>query len=169
MIVSIQDRPELLNELCHEAVLDSKNRAKVNYELNADDGRTLLHAYTHGRFKTGDYVFLVEEDELVAGAGFYEYDQDTAICMSRLYVFPKFRREGKAGIIVEYQLEQLAASHCSRALITFNTYNKGFYDAFVKDIEGYRMKMFPSIWKRFHPIGLQHINNVDQYCCEALI
>jgi GNAT superfamily N-acetyltransferase len=169
MFLSVHDKFSLAVKLCMDACQDKKNRARDNYSLDWKcRPASLLNQLFAGKYhRPNDYIFLIENEELIAGAGFYRYTEDVALCMTRLFVLPEYKHQGRAAQLLAYQLDLMRSLGCKKAWITFNDYNKPLYDAFVQDRDGFRMKMFPDLWREFTPIGKRVINNVEQYCCEC--
>jgi GNAT superfamily N-acetyltransferase len=167
-IVSARQRPEELHRLCSVAETDKKNRAKDNYSTDwQDKPHTLLWKFYNGMYKPciGDYYLLYSEDkQLMGGSGFYLYDNDVALGMTRFYVMPGFERQWIGRHMLKEQMGAAKRMHARRMLISFNDYNKKIYDIYVNHIE-----KLPAIWSVFKPVGLMEINHCMQYCCEATL
>lgn len=166
-IVSARQRPEELHRMCVAAEIDKKNRAKENYSTEwQDKPHTLLWKFYNGMYKPciGDYYLLYEGTELLGGSGFYLYDNDIALGMSRFYVMPGSEGKWIGQHMIKQQMSAAKNMHAKRMLITFNDYNKHIYDIYVDHIN-----KLPPIWSVFKPIGQMEINYCMQYCCETLL
>lgn len=167
-IVSARQRPDELLRMCEVAETDKKNRAKENYSVDwQGKPHTLLWKFYNGMYKpcVGDYYLLYNEDgTLMGGAGFYLYDNDIALGMTRFYVMPGFERQWIGRHMLAEQMNCARNMHAKKMLITFNDYNKRIYDIYVNHIE-----KLPPIWSKFTPIGEMEINHCKQFCCEALL
>lgn len=166
-IVSARAHPDELHRMCAVAETDKKNRAKDNYSTDwQDKPNTLLWKFYNGAYKpcVGDYLLLyADDDTLMGGAGFYMYDKQYVLGMTRFYVMPGWENQWIGQHILHRQMEQ-ARKMTPKMLITFNDYNKRIYDIYVNHIE-----KLPAIWSLFKPVGQMEINHCMQFCCEAAL
>lgn len=166
-IISARCRPEQVTELCRAAITDPKNRAKANFALDYHDrSNTLLWQFYNGRYKdcgigAGDYLLMFDpQGKLMGGAGFYCYDSQYIMAMSRFYVMPGFEGQWIGQYLLQKQIER-SRGKGRKMIITFNDYNKRIYDFYTDKID-----KLPPIWSQFKPVGLKTINHIEQYVCE---
>jgi GNAT superfamily N-acetyltransferase len=166
-IISARKRPEEVTTLCRAAISDPKNRARANFSLDYyDKPHTLLWNFYNGTFKScgigqGDYLLMfTADDRLMGGAGFYTYDDQYIMCMSRFYVMPGFENQWIGQYLLQRMVDR-SQGQKRKLLITFNKYNKRIYDFYTDKVE-----LLPPIWAHFKPMGQRTINHTEQYCCE---
>jgi len=121
----------------------------------------------NGRYHNGAY-YVIEEDGFVASAGYNEYDQDTILAITRMYVSVNYRAKFYIG---KYVLPTILedTKHYSKIWITFNDYNHILYQYFVRTSQDKRTGLYapwPDIYKQFKPIGKKTINHTEQYVVE---
>lgn len=115
----------------------------------------------------GSYYVLEDHGEFVCASGWneYEHDESIALLMTRSYISKKYRAQY---IIGEHLLPKMISSsdkYASR-FITFNEYNRGLYDWFVRNEHGKSTVLsgrWPKTYKNFSPVGLKNIYFTDQY------
>jgi hypothetical protein len=122
----------------------------------------------NGRYKKGMYYVVENNGEFVCSAGWNEYDSDTALVLTRMYVAPKYRVNY---YVANYILPEILkeVTNYKHVWATVNEYNKALYEWFVRDRSGKRTALFndwPDIYRKFKPIGKKNIYYTDQYVIE---
>jgi hypothetical protein len=133
------------------------------YKENATNLFSLLAT---GRYKLGNYFVITDDkDNYIASSGWYHYNEDTALVLTRMLVTPKYR----TSYIVGHELLPLMierTSTYSNVWITCNEYNKPIYDWFSRSSEGKSPSLYrnwPEVYKKFKPIGQHTVNGLPQY------
>ena len=121
-----------------------------------------------GRYITGKYYILVEDDKFLCSGGWNEYENDIALMLTRLYIVPEHRAKYHAGnYILPRALEEV--KRYKHVWITCNEYNKAIYHWFDRANKGKRTGLFndwPDIYRKFVPIGKKDIYYTEQYVAE---
>jgi hypothetical protein len=170
-IVSHRERPDLAESLCRTVSSDTRQRLQHrNFDLVCDDRPwTLLYMLRAHKFSQpgADYLFAVEDDKVVCGAGCYpiseiEFEgQAVSIVMSRMYTVPQRRVQWIGTKILRKLADVVQTPLC---MVTFNHENKGIYLSLTSRSRGL---VWPPIWHAFEPLGELYINYVDQWCAVA--
>lgn len=124
----------------------------------------------NGRYKQGCYYVIETEGKFVCSSGWnqYEHDPDIALVLTRTYIEPIYR--GKyylAEYILPNAIEE--AKFYKKIWLTVNEYNKTMYNWFMRADLGKSTGLannWPSIYKKFKPIGKKNIYHVEQYVME---
>ena len=117
----------------------------------------------NGRYSMGNGTYyVVEEDgKYVSSAGWNRYTDDIALCMTRLYVDKEYRSNYFMGNLLLPRMFEETKDY-KKVWMTFNRYNKALYDWISrKNTDG--KNIWPDIWFRFEPIGIQSVYNTQQY------
>lgn len=124
----------------------------------------------NGRYKKGCYYVLEDDFGYVCSAGWNEYDLDRtiALALTRAYVEPKYRAKYYMG---EYILPLIIKNtrKYNHLYITADSYNSAIYQWFVRAEQNKKPGIFndwPSIYRKFKPIGKKTIYYTDQYVAE---
>jgi len=124
----------------------------------------------NGRYLKGKYFVLEENSNYIASAGWNEYELDPSIALvlTRMYTSTQFRMNYH---ISKYILPLILSEVTGYKHIwgTTNEYNKKIYNWFVRTQQGKSGSLdhaWPSIYKKFKPIGIHHIYYTDQYVLE---
>ena len=57
-----------------------------------NDSANLFYILEQGRYKIGKYFVITDQnDNYIASAGWNEYDDNTALCLTRMYISPNYR------------------------------------------------------------------------------
>ena len=139
-----------------------------NYHPNYSDvPGNLFCILENGRYRKGKgkYYVIEEDGKYVCSAGWNEYDQDTALMSTRMYILPEHRvKYHIATYILPVALKE--ATHYKNIWISFNKYNLTMYKWFERVDQGKKGGLFndwPDIYRRFKPIGVKTIYNTKQY------
>jgi hypothetical protein len=131
-----------------------------------DNPANLFYRLENGQFKNGSYFVITdEEDNFIAGSGWYKYNDNTALVLVRMLVRPDYRTT----YIVGHKLLPLMLDKAARynnVWITCNDYNKAIYDWFDRSSKGKSPALYnnwPDLYKKFKPIGKQLVNGMQQY------
>lgn len=161
-LLSARANPELAHRLCDEAVKDKRRveQCKLFDRRNwQEKPETLLYKLNAGVYS--DYHVLVNEDnEVVCGAGFYWFEEDVYILMSRMWTRPDYRARWIGHQILEAQVQRMPTRF---GMITFNEVNRPLYEK-MSTLYGTTGTSWPRLWRRFKPIGSHTVNNVMQHC-----
>ena len=147
----------------------SSDQLAVNYlyEYRETPGN-LFYILNQGRYKTGSYFVVTDNNRYIASAGWNHYNEDTALLLTRMLVIPKYRGSYiLAKTILQTMIDQSA--NYKNQWITFNEYNLTLYKWFERVEQGKRGALFnnwPEIYARFKPIGQREINHTLQYVVE---
>ena len=147
------------------------NTVIKNYHPNYKDmSGNLFYILENGRYclGKGKYYIVENNGEFVCSAGWNEYDSETALVLTRMYVAPKYRvNYHVANYILPEILKEV--NHYKNVWATVNEYNRALYEWFVRDRSGKRTALFndwPDIYRKFKPIGKKNIYYTDQYVIE---
>jgi len=131
-----------------------------------ENAANLFYLLKQGRYKTGTYFVIADDqDNYIASSGWYEYNKDTALVLTRMLVTPEYR----TSYIVGHKLLPLMIDRASKyknVWITCNEYNKSIYNWFSRSSEGKSPSLYrnwPEVYKKFKPIGQHKVNGVQQY------
>lgn len=119
----------------------------------------------HGRYKTGCYYIIEEDEQFVCSAGWNEYEKDIALALTRAYVSPKFRTKFYMGKYILPEIIEKTTAY-KNLYITADSFNNAIYQYFVRAEQNKTTALFndwPDIYKKFKPIGLKLIYNTLQY------
>lgn len=127
----------------------------------------LFYILKEGRYVNGKYYILEQEGEYLGSAGWNPYN-DVALLLTRAYIPPRFR---KNYFMAEYLLPKMfeETKDYDKLWITCNDYNSVIYNAFVRLSQGKPAGIFnkwPSVYKKFIPIGKRIVNYTEQYVAE---
>ena len=125
----------------------------------------LFYRLERGEYKSGTYFVLVDDNNYIASAGWYEYDKDTALLLTRMLVTPEYRSSYILGHTVLPTMIERTKKY-KNVYVTFNDYNITLYKWFERVEQGKSGALFnnwPKIYKNFKPIGQKIINNTPQY------
>ena len=134
---------------------------------HSDNNANLFYALDNGRYREGNgkYYVIEEDGKYVCSAGWNEYEPDTVLMLTRMYILPEYRMKYHISTyILPPALEEV--THYKNVWISFNEYNLGMYKWFERVDQGKRGGLFndwPDIYRRFKPIGLKTINYTKQY------
>ncbi len=171
VIVSHKERPDLAESLCSLASTAIRHRLPLrNFDLVYDDRPwTLLYMLKAYKFSQpgADYLFALDGDEIVCGAGCYPIPEieiegkAVSIVMSRMFTVPKRRVQWVGTKILKRLVNVVQTPLC---MVTFNHENKGIYLSLTSRAKGL---IWPAIWREFRPLGEMKVNYVDQWCAIA--
>ena len=131
-----------------------------------NDPANLFYILDQGRYKIGKYFIITDDsDNYVASAGWNKYNDDIALCLTRMYVTPKHRSSFVVGKILLPKIFDETASY-TKLWMTVNDYNKPLYDWFVRNQRIDSIGNWPKLYKKFKPIGQKMINYTIQYVVE---
>ena len=137
------------------------------YEYRETPGN-LFYILNQGRYNTGSYFVVTDNNRYIASAGWNHYNDDTALLLTRMLVIPEYRGSYiLAKTVLQTMIDQ--SSNYKNQWITFNEYNLTLYKWFERVEEGKRGALFnnwPDIYARFKPIGQRQINHTLQYVVE---
>lgn len=141
----------------------------VNYHpYFSNEPSNLFYLLKHGRYQTGCYFVIADNDSYLGSAGWNLYQDEIVLCLTRAYFIKNARhRYLMANLILPNILKQ--TSQYNRFWITCNDYNKRIYDGLVKlnqDGHAGLYDSWPKIYKKFKPIGSMVVNNTVQYVAE---
>jgi hypothetical protein len=141
----------------------------VNYHPHySDNPANLFYLLKSERYKSGCYYVLEEDGQYIGSAGWNTYNTDIVLCLTRAYFVKGLRhRYYMAEHLLPKIFEQ--ASAYNTFWITCNDYNKNIYDGLVRMHSGKSAGIFnswPSIYKKFVPVGSKVVNNSVQYVAE---
>lgn len=147
--------------------LFKKTKLYENYLYSYKDSpANIFNMLKNGKYSVGMYYVLADEnDNYIASSGWYHYNKDTALVLTRMLVTPKYR----TSYIVGHELLPLMierTSPYSNVWITCNEYNKSIYDWFSRSSEGKSPSLYrnwPEVYKKFKPIGQHTVNGIPQY------
>ena len=136
-----------------------------------DKPANLFYKLENGVYTDSSYFVIVDDDDnYIASSGWYKYNTDTALVMTRMLITLNYRTKYLvAPKLLPLMIE--GARDFKHIWITFNEYNKPLYDWFVRNYEGKTPAVggkWPEIYKRFKPIGKKVVNNVEQYVVELI-
>jgi hypothetical protein len=122
-----------------------------------------------GRYEKGCY-YIIEDGDYVGSAGWNEYNADTALLMTRMYVSPKYRVQYYLGNNLLPLMIKNTSTY-NKQWMTVNSYNVGLYKWFERSVEGKATSLFnnwPDIYKQFKPVGMHTVYYTEQYVVEYI-
>jgi hypothetical protein len=131
-----------------------------------NDSANLFYILEQGRYKIGKYFVITDDnDNYIASAGWNEYDNDTALCLTRMYISPKYRSNFMIG---EFVLPRIftETTKYNKLWMTVNDYNKPLYNWFVRNQRINSIGNWPELYKKFKPIGQKMVNYTAQHVLE---
>jgi hypothetical protein len=148
-----------LSNIDDERIIE--NYSPTFSEVNSN----LFYVLKDGRYKNGMYYVMEENGEYLASAGWNQYDDSTALVLTRAFISKSHRAKY---IFAETCLPKMleACSDFDKVWITCNKYNKTIYDWFCLAEKGKRPALFnnwPDIYRQFQPIGIKSVYNTEQY------
>jgi hypothetical protein len=160
---------KIINILKSEFATITNNDIIENYHPDhSDKTGNVFYLLKNGRYKQGCYTVLEEDGKFIASAGWNEYNNNTALLLSRSYVNQQYRTQYLlAQHILPSQISD-TQNYINR-WITVNDYNSAIYNWFVRSQQGRRTALFdnwPPIYKKFHPIGEKNIYFTPQWVAE---
>ena len=149
------------------------DKAIANYHPEYSDcPGNIFRVLKEGRynFGHGKYYVVEQNGELMASAGWNEYDLEpsTALVLSRMFVSPSHRGSYILGKeILPKMLTEV--DKYSKIWMTVNEHNKSLYKWFERMNENKRPSLFnnwPEIYTNFKPIGKKNVYYTPQYVVE---
>ena len=135
-----------INDLSNDKVIDIL-RYGINVEMldnpklhknylydYKDNAANLFYRLERGEYKNGTYFVLVD-DNYIASAGWYEYDKDTALLLTRMLVTPEYRSSYILGHTVLPTMIERTKKY-KNVYVTFNDYNITLYKWFERVEQG---------------------------------
>ena len=167
-----------INDLSNDKVIDIlKYGISIGMLSNPKLHENYLYEYKHnaanlfyrlerGEYKNGTYFVITDNnDNYVASAGWYVYNRNTALVLTRMLVSPPYRTSYIIGEkVLPIMIER--TQQYENVWITCNDYNKAIYHWFERANQDKSPSLYnnwPEIYKKFKPIGKRIVNNVDQY------
>jgi hypothetical protein len=149
------------------SLVDEPNLIKNYHPDYCDTPGNLFYILNEGRYKKGCYYILENKGQYILSAGWNDYN-GIALVYTRAYITKEYRT---GYLLSKYVLPEILAetTEYDRLWITCNDYNKSIYHALTLLSNGKRAGLFdswPEIYKKFVPIGLATVNNVEQYIAE---
>ncbi len=141
----------------------------INYHpYYSNETSNLFYLLRNGRYKTGCYFVITEDDKYLGSAGWNLYQEEIVLCLTRAYFVPDVRHQY---LMAQYLLPRIfeQTNQFNKFWITCNDYNKRIYDGLVKLHKGKSAGLYqgwPDVYKKFIPIGSMVVNNTVQYVAE---
>ena len=133
---------------------------------NKHNSANLFYLLQNGRFLNGNYYVLEDENGQYAGsAGWNQFTDDTALCLTRTYTSPKYRSNFMMG---EFVLPRIftETTKYNKLWVTVNDYNKPLYNWLVRNQQTNKIGNWPELYKKFKPIGQKMVNYTTQHVLE---
>lgn len=132
---------------------------------NQHNPANLFYTLAHGRFLTGNYYVLEDENgKYMCSAGWNQLNDEIALGLVRAYTIPRYRSHFLLGKhILPNILEE--TKNYKKVWLTFNEYNKKIYDVIALMNQG-KSLAWPEDYKKFSPTGTKVVNNTLQYVAE---
>ena len=124
----------------------------------------------NGRYEKGCYYIIEEDGNYVCSSGWNEYDDNTALLLTRTYINPEYRAQYYLGNNLLPLMIKNAVTY-DKLWITVNSYNIGLYKWFKRSAAGKSTALFnnwPEIYKQFKPIGMHNVYYTEQYVAEYI-
>lgn len=171
-IVTAQDRPDLVDQLCLKASAGSKRRAQERlFRLDWEDRpETLKWQLAKGNLALSgaQYLMLLDDKGLpVCGAGYYRhptftvYGDPVTIVMSRMWTDPQWRVQWLGTLLLKASLMDIETDS---VVLTFNETNRNLHFSLTERSKGLA---WPPMWGAFKDLGLRYVNSVWQWCAVA--
>lgn len=150
-------------------MFDNEDITKNYLYDHCNNPANLFYILQHGRYQHGSYFVITDAaDNYLASAGWNQYNDDTALLLTRMLVIPEYRGSYiLAKNVLQTMIDQ--TSEYKHRWITFNDYNLTLYKWFERVDQGKRGALFnnwPDIYARFLPIGQHIINHTLQHVVE---
>ena len=124
----------------------------------------IFYILNQGRYKIGAYFVVENNGEYVCSSGWNEYDNTTALVLTRSYVAKPYRATyPMATLLLPSMIEETASYQ--HTWLTCNSSSPRLYEWFVRAAQGKSPAMFnnwPDIYRRFKPIGEKNIYYTPQ-------
>lgn len=162
-------------DLMKTAFSKSTDRSLMNYHPEYSDwSGNIFSILKEGRYRQehGNYYVIEQDGELIASAGWNEYDiePDIALVLSRMYVSPSYRGSYILGKeILPMMIDEVYKYN--KIWMTVNEHNKSLYNWFERTSKNKRPTLFnnwPEIYKNFKPIGKKNVYYTPQYVVEFI-
>ena len=167
-----------INDLSNDKVIDilkygitiemlDNPKLHENYLYNYKGySANLFNRLEKNQYKKGAYFIITDaNDNYVASAGWYEYDENTALVLTRMLVSPPYRTTYIIGEkVLPIMIER--TQQYKNVWITCNDYNKAIYHWFERASQNKSPALYnnwPEIYKQFKPIGKKMVNKIEQY------
>jgi len=166
---SIQDltNSKIIEILSNGLQLVTEEHLLKNYHPNyRDDPANLFYILNQGRYKIGKYYIITDSNnKYIASAGWNEYSEEIALCLTRMYVSSNYRSNFIiAKVLFPFILTE--TEQYKKLWMTVNEYNKSLYNWFVRNQKINSIGNWPKIYKKFKPIGTRTVNHSIQYVVE---
>jgi hypothetical protein len=157
---------EILKNGITENIFKNKDLIENYLYSHKNSGANLFYRLEKGEYKNGDYFVITDNnDNYLASAGWYKYNEDTCLLMTRMLVIPEYRTQYiVAPLLLPIMLEK--TKDYENIWMTFNEYNKPLYDWFVRVNSGKSAALhngWPELYKQFKPLGKKIVNGMEQY------
>lgn len=131
-----------------------------------NDSANLFYILEQGRYKIGKYFVITDNDDnYIASAGWNEYNNDIALCLTRMYISPEYRSNFMIGEFV-LPIIFTETTKYKKLWMTVNDYNKPLYNWFVRNQRINNIGNWPELYKKFKPIGEKMVNYTMQHVLE---
>jgi hypothetical protein len=129
----------------------------------------LFYILEAGRYKQGSYFVVTDSDNnYIASAGWNQYNNDTALVLTRMLVHPDYRTQYIIGKeVLPIMIEE--TNNYKNVWITANNYNKSIYQWFDRAAKGKSTSIhnqWPSTYEKFKPIGQHVVNHTLQWVAQ---
>jgi hypothetical protein len=157
---------EILKSGITADMFDNNHRAENYLYSQRNSSSNLFYILDHGRYQIGKYFVITDQqDKFIASAGWNHYANDTALVLTRMIVHPRYRTQFIIGSEILPKIIEQTSSY-SKVWITANDYNKSIYHWFDRASQQKSTalhKDWPTIYKRFKPIGQHLVNHTLQW------
>jgi hypothetical protein len=169
IIKNIKEHLDLIEFLEQNLFCIKEQHLLENYHPNYKASpANLFYILEHGRFDIGNYyVMITDQGEFAGCAGWNQFTRNIALALVRAYIPVKFRTNYIMGENILPRILKDTKDY-PRVWLTFNEYNKVMYDGFERMSKSKSSSLlpWPSIYRKFTPIGQHTVNNTLQYVTE---
>lgn len=171
-LIGIQNLSNLSANLLLEKAfreITDENITKNYHPDYRSESENIFFLLKNGKYQTGKYYILTDDiGNYICSAGWYGYNLDTALLLTRAFVSKNHRGTYPLGIKI-LPLLLTESIDFKKRWITVNKYNATLYEWWSRAAQGKSTTLFndwPSIYRKFKPIGLHMINYTEQYVVE---
>jgi hypothetical protein len=163
------DNNHVIDLLKDGLTIENSTDLKYNYSpLYQSINSNIFYLLKNGRYNIGSYFVIENENKYVCSAGWNNYDDNTALILTRAYINKEYRAQYiMASHLLPIMIKETESY--KNVWITCNKNNVSLYKWFERSVEGKTPALFnnwPNIYKDFKPIGIKLVNYVEQYVLE---
>jgi hypothetical protein len=176
--IKVHEIHDLSNKVVNDLLIkglskiDHNQEYVMNYHPDYKNfSGNLFYILENGRYKKGKgkYCVIESQCEYIGSAGWNEYDLNTALVLSRMFVDKQYRNSHSVTKYILPTLINETVDVYKNVWMTVNEYNKALYLLFERLLKGKSTKIYPPLpepFYNFRPLGKKEIYFTEQYIME---